>query len=164
MAASGFVYVLSNPAFPGVVKVGVTSKHPAERASELQTTGVPCPFKIEMAIYSEYAREIELAVHEHLSEKRVAMNREFFQVSCLDEATHCLIEAWLSFHSSGMVIAWEPYVVQDDEAALYSQRAKVHPVDLTSLLRFVADDEWQTLVERRRARRAETRESTNDQN
>ena len=43
--AQGFVYILVNPAFPGYIKVGKTTKTPEERAKELSAaTGVPTPF------------------------------------------------------------------------------------------------------------------------
>ena len=43
----GWVYVLTNPAMPGLVKIGLTSRNPQVRAAELtQATGVPAPFVI----------------------------------------------------------------------------------------------------------------------
>jgi len=76
---SGFVYVLSNPCMPGMVKIGWTERHPANRARELQTTGVAEPFKIEFAFWSGWAAQIESMVHQALEAHRVAGNREFFQ-------------------------------------------------------------------------------------
>jgi hypothetical protein len=44
----GFVYVLSNPAMPGLLKVGSTVGPVEKRAAGLsRMTGVPEPFKIE---------------------------------------------------------------------------------------------------------------------
>ena len=40
---------MSNPAMPGLVKVGFTTDTPDVRARELYTTGVPLPFKVEFA-------------------------------------------------------------------------------------------------------------------
>ena len=48
------VYVLSNPAIPGIVKVGMTDRPDVQRRmSDLHTTGVPLPFDCLIA------REIE---------------------------------------------------------------------------------------------------------
>ena len=42
----GIVFVLKNPAFPNLVKIGITTREEVEiRMSELYTTGVPLPFE-----------------------------------------------------------------------------------------------------------------------
>ena len=42
----GIVYVLTNPAFPNLVKIGITTRDEVQvRMAELYTTGVPLPFK-----------------------------------------------------------------------------------------------------------------------
>src|SRR5437667_5955882 len=43
----GFIYILSNPAMPDLVKIGATCGPVEKRAAELATTGVPEVFKIE---------------------------------------------------------------------------------------------------------------------
>jgi hypothetical protein len=49
----GYIYVLSNPSMPGIVKVGRTFREPRARAAELSaSTGVPTPFKIEATVYT----------------------------------------------------------------------------------------------------------------
>ena len=45
----GWIYCLSNISMPGLVKIGVTQLSPQKRAIKLHTTGVPTPFKIEIA-------------------------------------------------------------------------------------------------------------------
>lgn len=50
MSEEGIVYVLSNEAMPGLVKIGRTNRDDLEvRLRELYTTGVPLPFKCEYA-------------------------------------------------------------------------------------------------------------------
>lgn len=47
---SNIVYVLTNPAMPGIVKIGKTNREdPQVRMSELYTTGVPLPFECAIA-------------------------------------------------------------------------------------------------------------------
>ena len=57
---AGFVYVMSNPAFDGRVKIGKSIKDPtADRVSELNnTTAVPEPFKVEYYCYVENFDEV----------------------------------------------------------------------------------------------------------
>lgn len=75
----GWVYVLSNPSIPSWVKVGWTKGGPEDRSKELQSTGVPTPFKVETAfLFSNRADVVEGRAHELLSEKRVSSAREFF--------------------------------------------------------------------------------------
>ena len=47
----GVVYVLTNPAMPGLVKIGKTTQNDVTtRISQLYTTGVPLPFDCEYAV------------------------------------------------------------------------------------------------------------------
>jgi len=77
----GYVYVLSNPAFPNLVKVGQTTDLPELRVKQLNTTGVPSAFVLECCFRVEEPSEIERQVHETLSSHRHSRNREFFTLS-----------------------------------------------------------------------------------
>ena len=60
------VYVLTNPAMPGIVKIGMTSASDVQkRMGELYSTGVPLPFDCVIAreIEGIEAGEIENALH-----------------------------------------------------------------------------------------------------
>ena len=77
----GFLYVLANSAMQGMVKVGKTTRSPAERAAELSAaTGLPTPFIVVYEQLFEDCTEAEAFVHALLASKgfRVAENREFF--------------------------------------------------------------------------------------
>lgn len=77
----GYVYVLSNEYMPGLVKIGFTSAKEAEqRAKELYTTGVPVPFTVEFACRVKHSKELEVALHDAFSDKRINQNREFFKM------------------------------------------------------------------------------------
>jgi hypothetical protein len=78
---SGFVYILSNQAFEGLLKIGETSISPYQRAKELQGTGVPRPFIVERAFYVKERQNSERLVHEALNVHRLEDNREFFETS-----------------------------------------------------------------------------------
>jgi hypothetical protein len=82
----GYVYVLSNPSMPGIVKIGRTFRDPRARAAELSgATGVPTPFIIEATVSTWNCVWLEKLVHLQLGRRRVNHNREFFRCS-LEEA------------------------------------------------------------------------------
>ena len=77
------VYVLTNPAMPGIVKIGMTDRPDVQRRmGDLYTTGVPLPFDCVIAREIEHreAAEIERALHTAFGPNRVNPSREFFQV------------------------------------------------------------------------------------
>ena len=77
----GFIYIMSNPAHPGLLKIGQTSKDPLVRRKELSTTGVPEEFIIEyQALVSDYRRQEKL-IHQKLSKVRHSSQKEFFSTS-----------------------------------------------------------------------------------
>jgi hypothetical protein len=65
---AGYVYLLSNPAMPGLVKIGQTTRTVKERVAELSAhTGVAAPFVIEAAFASHNPMADEARVHAHLA-------------------------------------------------------------------------------------------------
>ena len=83
------VYVLSNPAYPGMVKVGFTRRHVRRRIAELsQPTGVPLPFELEAFFGSERPERDESRVHQALRQHRVGP-KEFFRVDAAAAVTCC---------------------------------------------------------------------------
>jgi hypothetical protein len=76
------VYVLSNPAMPGLVKIGITGQDAgaAKRIGQLYTTGVPVPFDLEYACRVPNAVEVERALHIAFAPHRINPRREFFQI------------------------------------------------------------------------------------
>ena len=80
---AGFVYVMSNPGMPKLLKIGKSSKDPSTfRLDELNTTGVPFPFGCEYYIYVDDCDWLERNVHAELGEFRPNQKREFFEVNC----------------------------------------------------------------------------------
>lgn len=77
----GWLYLLTNPAMPGLVKVGMTTRSPEERAQELASTGVPMPFEVEAAWPVDDVRAAERIAHAALSGHRVDGAREWFRLS-----------------------------------------------------------------------------------
>ena len=79
---AGFIYVMSNPAMPGIYKVGKSIKDPAkDRLSELSSsTSVPEPFKLEYYCFIDKFDAFEVRLHKELSHLRPNPTREFFKV------------------------------------------------------------------------------------
>ncbi len=77
----GTVYVLTNQAMPGLVKIGKTRKgDPQVRMDELYTTGVPVPFECEMATLVNDLNAVEQALHTAFGPQRINPKREFFEI------------------------------------------------------------------------------------
>ena len=77
------VYVLTNPAMPGLVKIGMTDKeHVQQRMGQLFTTGVPFPFECVIAkeIEGQEAASVESALHMAFGPYRANESREFFEI------------------------------------------------------------------------------------
>lgn len=64
----GWVYIISNPAMPGIIKVGYSTKHPHNRAKELKTTGIPTEYEVIFSVIVDRPRDLEQRVHNHLRE------------------------------------------------------------------------------------------------
>ena len=80
---SNIVYVLTNPAMPGLVKIGMTDRADVQsRMNNLYTTGVPLPFECIIArqIEDKEAAEIENALHTAFGPYRISPSREFFGI------------------------------------------------------------------------------------
>jgi hypothetical protein len=87
---NGHIYILSNPAMPGILKIGRSINGGRNRALELYGTGVPLPFKMEFEAWSPDCISDESYVHDLLSEQRINKSREFFKVS-VSEAIECVL-------------------------------------------------------------------------
>lgn len=75
------VYVLTNPAMPGLVKIGRTDNADANiRITQLYTTGVPVPFTLEYACKVINPDEVEKALHIAFGPQRTNPKREFFNI------------------------------------------------------------------------------------
>ncbi len=87
-----YVYVLTNPGMPGLVKIGFSIYDPNHRAQALSDwTGVPAPFEVAAFCTTKvnHAQSVETAVHRVLSDRRPNKLREFFSIE--PEAAHEVI-------------------------------------------------------------------------
>ena len=75
---SDFVYILSNPSFPKLYKVGFTTTSVEERMSQLHSTGVPTRFELEFCIKVRDGYKAEQRLHRVLNEFHY--EKEFFKL------------------------------------------------------------------------------------
>ena len=90
----GFVYVMTNPSMEGLVKVGLSSRVPTERAEDLYTTGIPTPFVVEYFAFFDDMFKAERLAHQNLSSFR--HGKEFFRTD-VGTAIHAIESTGIPF-------------------------------------------------------------------
>lgn len=79
---AGYLYVISSPSLPDMIKVGVTRRlNPSIRVKELSSSSLPFPFELNAYCFNNDAFELESNMHNYFDAYRVSLNREFFYVS-----------------------------------------------------------------------------------
>ena len=90
--ADQWVYILSNPSLPNMLKIGYTKNEPETRAKQISaSTGVALPYKVEWAFQCFNGEQLEQEVHRELETYRVNQQREFFDIP-LDEAQETIVK------------------------------------------------------------------------
>ncbi len=74
------IYILTNEAMPGYIKIGFTNSSLDERLRQLDRTGTPLPFEVYYACEVENSRDDERWLHSIFSDRRVRDSREFFKM------------------------------------------------------------------------------------
>lgn len=79
---SGWLYVISSPSLPNMVKIGCTRRlNPTIRVKELSSSSLPYAFHTHGFVFSDNCFELETQMHHYFDDKRVAPDREFFYIS-----------------------------------------------------------------------------------
>lgn len=108
----GYIYILTNPAMPGLIKIGCTGRLPDERMKELSShTGVPAPFKLEYWAEAEKFKYAEKLIHTRLRSKR--FNKEFFQ---------CSVATAVATLEGSEVKILRTYLVAEQQESVQSER------------------------------------------
>tara|TARA_B100000787_G_C16126873_1_gene265416 strand:+ start:47 stop:949 length:903 start_codon:yes stop_codon:yes gene_type:complete len=76
----GIIYIISNPAMPGLVKIGKTINL-EQRMNSLFNSSIPLPFRCIYAKKVKNYNQVELKLHRGLNSHRENPNREFFRIS-----------------------------------------------------------------------------------
>ena len=113
------VYILTNEAMPGIIKIGWTDNSVEQRMKELDKTGTPLPFTCYFAKRVDDPKFVESKLHEAFDEFRIRENREFFRMSA-DQAKAALeIASGEDVTPQGDVVETE-----SDKAALDRERKR----------------------------------------
>jgi len=75
------IYVLTNEAMPGLVKIGRTTGDLATRIRALYQTGVPLPFELFYACEVQNSAVAESKLHDAFGDHRLSKGREFFRIA-----------------------------------------------------------------------------------
>lgn len=86
---SGWLYIITNEAMPGLVKIGYTERLPDMRATELASTGIPTPYDVSFQLRVTNPRDVEHNAHGLLAPYRAG--REWFR--CSVAHARCVLEA-----------------------------------------------------------------------
>ncbi|MYH22211.1 MAG: GIY-YIG nuclease family protein [Acidobacteria bacterium] len=152
----GTVYLLTNEAMPGLVKIGkTTNDDPQVRMGSLYTTGVPVPFECVLAMKVENPTAVEHALHIAFGPNRVNPRREFFKID--PEQSVAVLEL-LGIEDVTPQVNSENDGISDAERnaskALKSRRPNLNfsemGIPLGSALQAVATDDTVTVVSDRR--------------
>jgi hypothetical protein len=128
---AGIVYVLSNPAMPGLFKIGMTDKtNLALRMKELYTTGVPLPFDCVYACIVEDNAVTEKAMHSKFAKYRINQNREFFKVGA-KSVVKALKKYELQDITTCFRMDFDSTLLEEEKDARRSARRKLARIDPT---------------------------------
>ena len=75
------VYILTNEAMPGLIKIGCTNGELASRIKQLYSSGVPLPFELFYACEVTNCVSVESKLHDAFGDHRISKGREFFRIA-----------------------------------------------------------------------------------
>lgn len=132
----GIVYVLTNRAMPGWVKIGrCQPENLDQRITQLSNTSVPYPFECEYAALVDEASTVEARVHRVLGSVRRNPSREFFEMPA-DVA----IEALLLTSHEDVTPGRDFAASQEDREALdEARKAEIRAQDIDCLIVSASD-------------------------
>jgi hypothetical protein len=122
------VYILTNEAMPGLVKIGFTEGGVESRISTLSAaTGVPLPYECYYAAEVDDMKRVESLLHQLFSEYRINPKREFFRIDP-EKVVLALSIGRFKDVTPGEVIA-----DADEKAALEKAKARRSPLRLEAI-------------------------------
>lgn len=116
----GFIYILINPALKELIKIGMTTRTPEERAKELSSqTGIPTPFYVAYETEVSDCKRLEKIIHQRLENFRYSRNREFFSIK-LKDAIHFIEKEVKNFETVTYIVN-SLEIFQDSDIYQYSE-------------------------------------------
>lgn len=156
----GYVYILSNPSMPGILKIGRTTRSVEGRANELYQTGVPTPFVVEHSVLSPDCAELEQIMHDSLEAYRIAAGREFFRCAAsdamrvLDDAIREQVSCFVGEFLEGVYLVDELDFVDPGDLAWICNEAGVRTYEFAQSLTLIDPSAVQEAVAEYHTRRA----------
>ena len=89
---SEYIYILTNPTIPDLVKIGRTTNLEERLRSLSSHSGIPVSFECYYCCEVKDAQDIEKRLHFGLGDHRINPKREFFRIS--PERVKMLLEGW----------------------------------------------------------------------
>lgn len=125
----GYVYILSNPAMEGLLKIGRSKSGAQVRMRQLESTGVPLPFELVFEVYCHDCVMAERDAHDSLSEFRENYRREFFRV---DEYEAVLAVAKAALEQQSLAATEVETIQMSDALGRIAHRFNEHPIVFAS--------------------------------
>jgi len=97
-----YIYILTNPSIPGIVKIGYTTRNVYERLKEINSApGVIIPWEIRWSYKCPNGRMLEEEIHSHLQELGLRPNkrREGFTID-VNDAIRLIEDLGLKYHNN----------------------------------------------------------------
>lgn len=122
------IYILTNEAMPGLVKIGQTTESVESRMAQLNTPpGVPLPFECYFAAEVKNCGKLENKLHQIFSESRVNPRREFFKI----DPEKVVIA--ISIGDFKAVTPGSAEIDKEEQAALARAKTRRPPIKLDAL-------------------------------
>ena len=113
------VYLLTNEAMPGIVKIGMTTDSIESRIGQLNAhSGVPLPFECFFAAEVDSCSRVEKILHQLFSEHRINPKREFFRIDPEKVVLAISIGSFKDVTPGGVIAD------QEDKEALEKEKAR----------------------------------------
>jgi hypothetical protein len=122
------IYILTNEAMPGLVKIGFTDGSVEDRIRSLASTSVPLPFECYYAAEVDDMERVEKLLHQLFSEHRVNPKREFFRIDP-EKAVLALSIGKFKEVTPGEVVVED----EEEKAALEKEKARQTPLKLSAI-------------------------------
>lgn len=139
---SEIIYILTNPAIPNLIKIGMTTTNLEQRVRELsRASGVPLPFEIFYAAEVADAKYCEWLLHNAFIDKRINPKREFFSISPEQVVSAIKLAEITNITPSNDIVDSVEEWIALDEAKKMRERTNLHLLDIPvwATLHFIND-------------------------
>ena len=156
----GYVYILTNAAIPGLVKIGRTERSVQLRAAELWHTGVPAPFTVFDSARTVDCVELERILHKEFSELRAHASREFFRVEPWRAAERLAfwakmqVQEMVALHFGNVAVVEFQHRVDPDHIDLLGEHFGDGAYSVSAAMGELTAEELMPAMQRLRAKRA----------